>query len=214
MWQAELGRVTVSPIEHESVLKPCEQAARLRVQSDGVVDVNSLPEHLDGLVSVMLANNETGVLQPVKRLAELCRERGVAVHTDAIQAVGKINVDWRDLGVQMMSISAHKLGGPQGVGALIVDDTWGDRPLLTGGGRERGRRAGTENIAGITGFGVAAELVQKNFVAMANVTALRDMLEHGLRAIDPTVIIHGVELSGCRTLCVRQCPVSMRKRRS
>ena len=191
MWQAELGRVTVSPIEHESVLKPLEHAARLRVQSDGVVDVNSLPEHLDGLVSVMLANNETGVLQPVKRLAELCRERGVAVHTDAIQAVGKINVDWRDLGVQMMSISAHKLGGPQGVGALIVDDTWVGRPLLKGGGQERGRRAGTENIAGITGFGVAAELVQKNFVAMANVTALRDMLEHGLRAIDPTVIIHG-----------------------
>ena len=111
MWQAELGRVTVSPIEHESVLKPLEHAARLRVQSDGVVDVNSLPEHLDGLVSVMLANNETGCFATSETATELCRERGVAVHTDAIQAVGKINVDWRDLGVQMMSISAHKLGG-------------------------------------------------------------------------------------------------------
>ena len=176
----------------------------MRVQSDGVVDVNSLPEHLDGLVSVMLANNETGVLQPVKRLAEMCRERGVAVHTDAIQAVGKINVDLPDLGVQMMSISAHKLGGPQGVGALIVDDMWDcDRPLLKGGGQERGRRAGTENIAGITGFGVAAELVQKNFDAMADVTELRDMLEHGLRAIDPTVIIHGGRVERLpNTVCV------------
>lgn len=201
--QAGSSGAAVSPIEHDSVLQPLNQGALLSVRSDGVVDENSLPEQPVELVSVMLANNETGVLQPVKRLSELCRERGIAVHTDAIQAAGKINVDWRDLGVQMMSLSAHKLGGPQGVGALIVDDTWGGRTLLKGGGQERGRRAGTENIAGIAGFGVAVEMVQKHLDAMADIRALRDMLERGLRAIDPSVAIHGSGVERLpNTVCV------------
>ncbi len=191
MLQADFRGATVSSIEHESVLLPLDSGGRLPVRSDGVVDVSSLPEKPSGLVSLMLANNETGVVQPVKKLVKLCRESGIAVHTDAIQAAGKINVDWQDLGAQMMSLSAHKLGGPQGVGALIVDDTWEGRPLLKGGGQERGRRAGTENIAGIVGFGVAADLVQKNFASMAGVAALRNILERGLRAIDPAIAIHG-----------------------
>ena len=203
MLQANLSDATVSSIEHDSVLQPLDLGARLPVRSDGVVDVNSLPEQPVSLVSLMLANNETGVVQPVKRLAELCRELGIAVHTDAIQAVGKMNVDWQDLGAQMMTLSAHKLGGPQGVGALIVDDTWKGTPLLKGGGQERGRRAGTENIAGIVGFGVAADLVQKNFDAMAGVAELRDMLERGLRAIDPSVAIHGSNVERLpNTVCV------------
>ncbi len=203
MLQADLGGWAVSPIEHDSVLQNLDQGARLSVRSNGVVDENSLPEQSVGLVSVMLANNETGVVQPVKRLAELCRRRGIVVHTDATQAAGKINVDWRDLDVQMMSLSAHKLGGPQGVGALIVDDSWDGSPLLRGGGQERGRRAGTENVAGIVGFGVAADLVQKHFCAMSDVAALRDMLERGLRAIDPFVVIHGSGVERLpNTVCV------------
>lgn len=191
MAQAAPAQAAGSAVEHDSILQAAEEGMRLEVDANGIVDGSRLPEDGLSLVSVMLANNETGVLQPVKEIAGACRELGAIIHTDAIQAVGKIKVDWQDLGVHMMSLSAHKLGGPQGVGALVVDEELDIAPLLKGGGQERGRRAGTENVAGIGGFGVAAELVQKKFGKMAEVAALRDTLEQALLAINPSLQIHG-----------------------
>jgi len=191
MAQAGPKETIVSLIEHDSILQVSESGPKLSVDADGVVDTKSLPMDGVSLVSVMLANNETGVLQPVSEVVETCRDHEVMVHSDAIQAAGKIKVDWHDLGVHMMSLSAHKLGGPQGVGALVIDEELDIAPLLKGGGQERSRRAGTENVAGIAGFGVAAALAQKNFEMMADVAALRDALEQGLLAIDPTLKIHG-----------------------
>ncbi len=191
MRQTESENAVVSQIEHESVLHCARTDIQLPVNADGVIDLEDFSGERVGLVSVMLANNETGVVQPVKKLAAKCGERGIIVHTDAIQAVGKISVDFKDLGVQMMSLSAHKLGGPQGVGALVLDSAHDFAPLLGGGGQERGRRAGTENVPGIVGFGVAAELVKRNFDMMQQVKSLRETLEHRLLKIDPSIKIHG-----------------------
>jgi cysteine desulfurase len=137
------------------------------------------------LVAVMLANNETGVVQPVAEVARLCRAAGVRLHCDAVQGFGKIAVDFAALGVDTLALSAHKLGGPQGVGALVVRDGVAVNPLLRGGGQELGLRAGTHNVAGIAGFGAAA-------AAAEPVGAdLRDRLEANLRAGWPDVRIHG-----------------------
>ena len=194
--QAKSGFVIVSAIEHDSILK-CHPGPKLiNVCSNGIVLADNmkrlLTECIDGsVVSVMLANNETGVLQPIQNVGTIAREWGVLVHCDAIQAAGKVDVDWPAMGVHMMSLSAHKLGGPQGVGALIIDDEIDFRPMLKGGGQERGHRAGTENVAGIVGFGVAAELVRGNRGQMDRTAHLRSALEDGLRLIVPEINIHG-----------------------
>lgn len=146
------------------------------------------------LVSHQLANGETGVIHDVARLAELVRalRPDAVVHTDAAQAAGRIPVDFQGLGVDAMTLSSHKLGGPQGVGALIVRDRVGLVPLLTGGGQERGRRAGTENVAAIAGFGAAAEAARRNLASEArHMTALRERLEAGILAATPEAVIVG-----------------------
>ncbi|MCG8435891.1 MAG: aminotransferase class V-fold PLP-dependent enzyme, partial [Gammaproteobacteria bacterium] len=159
-----------------------------------IVDVTVLRDRLkapDARVSVMLANNETGVVQPVAQIFEIAAEAGAAVHTDAVQAAGRIALDVPALGVDMASLSAHKLGGPQGVGALILGT---DAPIaaqMRGGGQERGRRAGTENTAGIVGFGVAARLAREGLTAMASVAELRDALEAKLAQAMAEVVIFG-----------------------
>lgn len=152
-------RLLASAVEHDSIL--AHGAERIAVTADGVIDLDDLDARLaadprPALVSVMLANNETGTIQPVADVARIARAHGALLHTDAAQAAGRLPVDFLSLGADLMSLSAHKLGGPQGVGALVVGERAEIAPWIRGGGQERGRRAGTENVAGIAGFGAAA----------------------------------------------------------
>ena len=190
-------------IEHEAVLNTLKALARrgwrmtlLPVDQTGVVAPDALRAALTddtAIVSIMHANNEVGTIQPVPELAAIARERGVLVHTDAVQSAGKIPVDVRALGVDLMSISAHKMNGPKGVGALWIRRGVRLAPLLTGGRHERGRRAGTENVPGIAGFGVAAALALDKMAAEGvRLAALRDRLEREvLRAVPGTAINGG-----------------------
>jgi len=191
-------RVLVSDVEHASVLGVRTDVQRIRVDSDGVVDVDALDALLaasdePALVSVMLANNETGVIQPVAEVAEIAHRYGANVHCDAVQAAGKIAVDVAALGVDAVSLSAHKLGGPTGVGALIVADDSLIAPMLRGGGQERGRRAGTENLPGIAGFAVAAKEAVDELGPFAELAALRDDMEAALRQRVPETRFYGIE---------------------
>jgi len=187
-------RVLASAVEHDSVLAGATE--RIPVDGNGRVDPAAVDEYLaaddaPALVSVMLANNETGVVQPVADVAEIARRRGARMHTDAVQAAGRLALDMDALDVDLLTLSAHKLGGPQGVGALVVRNVE-LAPLLRGGGQERRRRAGTENVAGIVGFGVAARLALDERVArMAVLAKLRDDLEARIRAIAPDATIFG-----------------------
>ncbi len=186
-----------SAIEHPAILRTClsleqdgYEVTVLPVDGDGIVRPESLAEALrpdTALVSIMLANNETGAIQPVAELAAIARSRGVTFHTDAVQALGKIPVDVEELGVDLLSLSAHKIHGPKGVGALYVRRDMELKPLITGGGQERGLRSGTENVAGIVGFGKACELAQRrlNEDEMLRVSKLRDRLEAGIRKLLP-----------------------------
>ena len=192
------GRVLVSAGEHDSVLQAVPAAERIPLQRDGRIDRSALAALLaadasPALVSVMLANNETGVIQPLDEVVALARARGALVHCDAVQAAGKIALDVADLGVDLLSLSAHKLGGPQGVGALVVAEGVPLRPALRGGGQERRRRAGTENLPGIAGFGAAARAAADGLAGFAALAALRDDLEARLRALAPEVIVYGAE---------------------
>jgi cysteine desulfurase len=175
-------RLVLSAIEHDSVLRTAPEAEILPVGTDGIVDLPALAERLardprPALASVMLANNETGVVQPIAEAAGIARAHGALLHCDAVQAAGKIPVDITALGVDLLSLSAHKLGGPQGIGALVVGDDLALRPLLRGGGQERSRRAGTENVAAIVGFGVAVEEAGAELSAQGRITRLRERLE-------------------------------------
>jgi len=194
-----LKRLIVSAIEHVSVLSggqffPREQIEFAPAAPDGVVDLDRLRALLAGqppaLVSIMLANNETGVIQPTREVAAIVREAGGLLHVDAVQALGKIPIDIRALGADLMSVSAHKLGGPKGVGALaLASDRQGFAPLLRGGGQERNRRAGTENVAGIAGFGAAIAAALPALGSETHrLTQLRNRLEQGLASLADVVI--------------------------
>jgi cysteine desulfurase len=190
-------RVLVSAVEHDSVLKAAAPET-IPVDRRGVVDLTALERRLaaraePALVAVMLANNETGVIQPVADAARIAHEHGALFHCDAVQAAGKIAVDFKALGVDLMTVSAHKLGGPAGVGALVVADHVQLAAQQRGGGQERGRRAGTENLAGIVGFGVAAEIAAGQLGAMATLAELRDDLEQRATAAVPGAILFGRE---------------------
>ena len=178
------------------------RTAEIPVDGNGVVTPEALAETLAtqapvGLVSVMMANNETGAVQPVHELAAVCAEHGVALHSDAVQAAGRLPLDMARSGVAAMSLSAHKIYGPQGVGALVRDpERLPIAPLLHGGGHERGRRAGTENVAGIVGFGVAADQARHQRGPEARrLTALRERLEMGLAesGLAVTIVARGAE---------------------
>jgi cysteine desulfurase len=168
--------VVVSAIEHDSVIRAVEAPIVVPATRAGIIDLAALAEMVPAgaLVSLMLANNETGIVQPVAEAAALVHARGGLLHVDAVQAVGKVAVDMEALGADMMTLSAHKLGGPQGVGALVTRAEVAAQ--LRGGGQERGRRAGTENVPGIAGFGAAAA-VTADFGRLA---ALRDAIEDAL----------------------------------
>ncbi len=181
------GVVAVSAIEHPCVREPARQLRRagwtlreIAVDAEGRIDPAdwaAVLESRPGLVSVMLANNETGVLQDVAALASAARAAGAWFHTDAVQALGKVAVDFRALGVHAMTLSAHKLGGPLGAGALVVDKRVELAPLIAGGGQERGLRSGTENVAAIVGFGVACErAAARREAEAARLATLRDEL--------------------------------------
>jgi cysteine desulfurase len=197
-------RLLVSAIEHVSVLAGGRFATEaidiIGVTRSGIVDLDRLRAMLnDGppaLVSVMLANNETGAIQPVAEVADMVHAAGGILHIDAIQAFGKIPFDLASTGADMLTLSAHKLGGPKGAGALVLaEGLSGFEPLLRGGGQEQGRRAGTENVAAIAGFGAAtkAALVARD-VDAARLHSLRDRLEVGLRSNPDTIIFSdGVE---------------------
>lgn len=187
--------VLVSAVEHPSVGDSSAVSGRIPVDGEGVVRLETLDALLrtapaPALVSVMLANNETGVIQPVAEIARAAGAHGAIVHCDAVQAAGKIPVRFAALGLHMLSLSAHKLGGPPGIGALVIDPTIPFAPLLRGGGQERRRRAGTENIPGIAGFGAAAEIAA-NLADAARLTRLRNAIEQRVRSICPAAPIFG-----------------------
>lgn len=186
-------RLLVSAVEHASVLAggrfPADKVGHIKVTRAGVVDLDHLRALLkDGppaLVSIMAANNETGALQPVAEAARIVHEAGGLLHVDAIQALGKIPFNFNAVGADLATFSAHKIGGPKGIGALVVaEGLAGLEPVLRGGGQELNRRAGTENVAGIAGFGAAVKVALQAFPEDAKrMASLRDRLENGIRAI-------------------------------
>jgi cysteine desulfurase len=205
-------RLLVGATEHPSVLAggrfPAERIRKIPVDANGIVDLTALRGLLsDGgpaIVSVMLANNETGVIQPIAEVAELCHQAGAFVHSDAIQAAGRIPVDIGTLGADALTLSAHKIGGPQGAGAVIrADEAYAFAPLLTGGGQERRNRAGTENVAAIAGFGVAAQLALTDLENAHSWSVLRDGLVALIRTSGRKVTIFGEGVARLpQTLCV------------
>ena len=202
------GCIIRSSIEHKAVI-----AATKALQADGydvqvapvdgrgVVDVAALEKLVSRargstLVSVMWANNETGVMQPVEEIAELCRRHGAVFFSDAVQAFGKVPVAPLDVGVDMIALAAHKIGGPKGVGALVSGQAMELEPVVYGGGQEGGLRAGTENVAGIAGFAAAAEAATEELGAeAARLSSLRDRLEGGLLSELPEIVINGSDAS-------------------
>jgi cysteine desulfurase len=198
----ERRHVVICVTEHPSVLETCRalkaaafEVTELPAQADGLLDVHRLREALrqdTALVSVMIANHEIGVLQPIADIAEICQERGVLLHTDAAQAAGWIPLDVAALGVDLMSLSAHKLYGPKGIGALHIRRGVGLVPLFAGGGQERGLRPGTLPTAMCVGFGAACVLVQRELAEeAARVRALRDRLYDELGQAIPDIWLNG-----------------------
>jgi cysteine desulfurase len=197
-------RVAVSAVEHKAVHAAAHvveamggEAAELRVDADGVVDIDALDEALAAgtrLVAVMWVNNETGVIQHVRTLAERCGAVGAWLACDAVQALGKVPCSIADLPRTMLALSAHKIGGPKGVGALVLPDPHAVQPLIHGGGQQHGVRPGTENVPGIVGFGAAAELAAARLAERAaHMRHLRAAFEQGLRAALPDAVIHAAE---------------------
>jgi cysteine desulfurase len=188
-------RILVSAIEHPSVLEAADNIEMIPVDADGIVDLGALRAMLrDGegtVVSVMLANNETGSIQPVAQAAALAHEAGALFHCDAVQGAGRVALDFSALGADMMTLSAHKIGGPMGAGALVAADHIQLAPIVRGGGQEHGSRSGTENLPGIAGFGAAADLAASEVESAGSLAALRDMLEQSLLDEIPGVRIVG-----------------------
>src|SRR5881398_623853 len=194
--------IVTSAVEHSAVLRPCQDLEKhgcavtfLGVDRDGNLDLGELEAAIrpeTALVSMMWANNETGVLFPVQKIAEICRRKGVLFHTDAVQAIGKIPIRLRDTAVNFLSLSAHKFHGPKGVGALYVNRRTRFTPLVAGGGQENGRRGGTENAAGIVGLGKAAELAGKHLIeGKCSVRSMRDRFEKALLETVNNALVNG-----------------------
>jgi cysteine desulfurase len=208
--EARITRLFVSTVEHDSIRANAEAIAErvpgvrlqtIPVTSAGVIDAEALRVLLRegkgrSIVAVMLANNETGVIQPIEQVAKLAKEAGALLLVDAIQAAGKIAIDFVALSADYLTLSAHKLGGPQGAGTLIVRDGAPFAAQIRGGGQERGMRAGTENVVGIAGFGAAAEASLRSLGSITRIAFLRDRFEHGLKQIVPDMIVFGASRLG------------------
>jgi cysteine desulfurase len=205
-YEARGKHIVTSAVEHSAVLHPCQDLEKrccavtfLGVDRDGNVDLAELEAAIrpeTALVSMMWANNETGVLFPVQKVAEICRRKGVLFHTDAVQAVGKIPICLRETAINFLSLSAHKFHGPKGVGALYVNGRTRFRSFIAGGGQENGRRGGTENVAGIVGLGKAAELALKYLAEGKG--SVRSMRDHFEKAVLETV--NGASVNGAGAL--------------
>jgi cysteine desulfurase len=205
--KAPRGRLLMSAIEHPSVRLghrfPASEVEVLRVTADGMIDLADLRARLAvqqdtgklrPLVSIMHANNETGVIQPISSAAEIVHEAGGLLHVDAVQSAGRISCDINTLQADILTLSGHKLGAPKGVGALVLRSEALHLldPAIRGGGQERGRRAGTENVIGVNGFGAAAAAARRALGnAAVGMSRLRDRLESGLKEISPEVVIFG-----------------------
>lgn len=193
-----MERLIVSSIEHPSVLETARSCGLaldiVPVLPSGIIDIHALEQLLQGntrqtLISVMLVNNETGVIQPVDQVVALARKHGALVHTDAVQAVGRIPLDIQALGVDFISISGHKIGGPQGAGALIIANCAVIQPQITGGNQEKNLRAGTENLPAI--MGLTAALNALDIASSQQLSAWRDRIESALSAVAPSLRIFG-----------------------
>jgi len=195
-------RVVTSSVEHSAVLRPCQDLAKrgcdvtfLGVDRHSNLDVTELEAAIrpeTALVSIMWANNETGVVFPIEKIAEICREKRVLFHTDAVQATGKIPIRLRDSPINFLSLSAHKVHGPKGVGALYVSRGTRFSPLIAGGGQENGCRGGTENVASIVGLGKAAEVALKYLAeGKYNIRSMRDRFEKSVLEA-----VHGASVNG------------------
>jgi cysteine desulfurase len=214
--EARGKRVAMSAIEHHAIHGAAEVLEKLSfaiehlpVGADGRIDpatIDALPDDTT-VIAVMLANNETGVIQPVAEIARRAAARGMRVVCDAVQAAGKIPIDAKALGADYLVISAHKLGGPKGIGALIVRGGAPFEPLQRGSSHERGRRGGTENVPGILAFGAAAEMAGRDLAAEhERLRALRDRFEDGVRAAVPGTVVHGAQSPRLPNTANLSCP--------
>lgn len=196
------SRIITSSVEHDAILEPCKKLEKegfevvyLPVDNKGLVNAMDLSKTITdntSLVSIMFGNNEVGTLQPVSEMAKICHEKKIPFHSDAVQAVGKIPVDVKELGIDLLSISSHKLNGPKGVGALYVNKDLRIDPLILGGGQEKGFRSGTENVANIVGFGKACEIAKNNF--LDNTKKMKELRDYLSKKILHE--IHAVTLNG------------------
>jgi len=198
------SQIAISAIEHPAITRAAfsmhargHRVAVVAVDQNGQIEKNNLDAILErptSVLSVMLANNETGVIQDIASIAETAKRHGAYMHTDAVQALGKIKLDFSALNVHAMSLSAHKINGPQGTGALILDKRVDIQPILHGGGQEKGLRSGTENVAAIVGFGTACTLIKQELVQRTGmVRQLRDQLEIGLKSLGAKIFGNKVE---------------------
>lgn len=192
-------KVLISAIEHPAVLDSAPHALTIPVTSDGVVDMEAykalLTSEKPDMVAVMLVNSETGVIQPIQDMAALARDHGALFLCDAVQAAGRIDLNFNKLGVDFMTLSAHKMAGPQGVGALVIRDGLEAPKFMLGGSQEKNCRAGTYNTAGIAGMGLAAKLAKKNFAAYDEIEKLRDYMEDHICQKTNKVVIYGAKAS-------------------
>lgn len=204
--------IITSVLEHPAVLRTCEalegegcEVSYMPSTSEGTVRMDLLAEAIRPetvLVSVMLANNETGIIQPIRDISALIREKGIILHTDAVQGVGKIPVDVGELGIDLLSISAHKFYGPKGIGALYVRRGTEIEPVYTGGGHESGLRPGTENVPGIVGFGEACRITRERLPEeMRYIEGLRGITEKGIRDRIDDIIFNGTEAPRVPNTC-------------
>jgi len=196
------NHIITTKIEHHAILHTCEylekfgvQTTYLNVDKYGMIDLDELKEAIRPetmLISIMFANNEIGTIQPIEQIGEIAKENGIAFHVDAVQALGSVKIDVKKQHIDLLSVSAHKLGGPKGVGALFIRKGVKIDNFIHGGGQERGRRAGTEGVQNIAGFGKAVELAERDFdKRIERLTALRNKFIEGIKSNIPEVVLNG-----------------------
>lgn len=196
------SKIITSSIEHDAILEPCKKLAKngfdiiyIPVDNRGIVNLDALKNSLSDdvcIVSIMFGNNEMGTIEPIAQIAQMCNKQKIPFHTDAVQAVGKISIDVKQLGIDLLSISSHKINGPKGVGALYIRNGIDVDPLILGGGQEHGLRSGTENVANIVGFGKACELAKLHLSEnISNMKKLRDNLVTKIIQEIPYVTLNG-----------------------